>query len=214
MSRSDSVVLSYRCPACAGHIRTKVDLFALSGDLFRLKCNCGKSALSLTKEKDGRLTLEIPCLLCPTPHRFTVAPSLFSGGRLLTLSCPVSTLPVCLVGREEEITQAEEQDDKRLSELLQDADLSSLQEARERAAEREALPDRAVEDIVRFLLCELREDGKIRCNCKDEGDYTFEFLADSLLVWCKRCGATKMLPVSNELTAMAFLETDEIDLRG
>ena len=49
--------LAYRCPACGGVPTSIVGIFSLSAELFKLKCDCGGSALTIQKTNDGQLLL-------------------------------------------------------------------------------------------------------------------------------------------------------------
>ena len=71
-----------------------------------------------------------------------------------------------------------------------------------------------IEDVVRFMLTELAEEGDITCGCH-EGDtarYDFEFCGDSVRIFCRTCGYEKQIPMSSTLAANAFLHTDRLEL--
>ena len=38
-----------------------VGLFALKADMLKLKCECGKSEMSIVYGKDGKVRLTVPC---------------------------------------------------------------------------------------------------------------------------------------------------------
>ena len=44
--------LAYRCPHCGAVPTSMVGAFSLSGDLFKLKCSCGNSHLTVEKTND------------------------------------------------------------------------------------------------------------------------------------------------------------------
>ena len=50
--------LAYRCPHCGAVPTSMVGAFSLSGDLFKLKCSCGNSHLTLEKTNDDKI---FPC---------------------------------------------------------------------------------------------------------------------------------------------------------
>ncbi len=205
--------IAYRCPHCGKTILSMVGIFALTGDLIKLKCDCGESELILTYQKDEKIRLSVPCFFCPRPHQYTLSPTVFFDRDLFTLECAYSGLDVCYIGKKDLVLQAAKDSDAQLAALLEEAGVPNFRSLYEEDEELEHDPQ--IESIVSLTIENLLEEKKITCNCADrtEQEIHFEFLADSLLVYCKHCGATKMLPVSNMTTALAFLESDQIDLR-
>ena len=65
--------VAYRCPACGAGVMSAVGIFALSAEMIKLKCTCGKSELKIIYNRDGTVRLTVPCLLCAQPHTFTDA---------------------------------------------------------------------------------------------------------------------------------------------
>ena len=45
--------LAYRCPACGGVPTSVVGIFSLNAELFKLKCDCGGSHMTVQKTEDG-----------------------------------------------------------------------------------------------------------------------------------------------------------------
>jgi hypothetical protein len=206
--------IAYRCPYCGKTILGMVGIFTLSGDLIKLKCDCGQSEMTIAYQKDEKIRLTVPCFFCPRPHQYTLTPSVFFGRELFTLECAYSALDVCYIGQKDLVLKAAQEADKQLEALLKQAGVPNFRSLYEEEEE-EIEYDPQIESIVALTIENLLEETKIDCNCalREEQEIHYEFLADSLLVYCKHCGATKMLPVSNMTTAMAFLETDRIDLR-
>ena len=89
--------IAYRCPHCGAGIMSAVGFFSLSGDMLKLKCDCGESELIIQRSRDGKIRLTVPCILCSKPHQYTVSSSLFFGRELFTLSCPYSDLNACFI---------------------------------------------------------------------------------------------------------------------
>ena len=80
-------VISYRCPHCGKNILSVVGIFALSGDLMKLKCDCGESELVIERTKEGKIRLTVPCFLCPKPHIYSVSSDLLFARELFSLGC-------------------------------------------------------------------------------------------------------------------------------
>ena len=50
--KSKETTVAYRCPVCGKNIISVVGIFMLSGDLIKLKCDCGVSELTITSNSD------------------------------------------------------------------------------------------------------------------------------------------------------------------
>ena len=77
--KAKQTTVAYRCPHCGKGVLSAVDIFSLGGDMLKLKCECGESAMTVVKgaNNEGKLRLTVPCLFCPTPHNFTVSSKVF-----------------------------------------------------------------------------------------------------------------------------------------
>ena len=49
--------IAYRCPHCGSGILAMVGVFALSGDMIKLKCTCGCSELVMQKAEEEKIRL-------------------------------------------------------------------------------------------------------------------------------------------------------------
>jgi hypothetical protein len=158
-------VIAYRCPDCGSGIMSVVGAFALSGDLIKLKCSCGKSELHISRTSDKKLRITVPCLVCPKPHNYVIGQNtFFSREGVFTLSCTVSGLPLCFIGTKEGVSESLEEATRELNELLKDAGLDTLDEIREKSETSDPF-DASIDDIIRYTICELEDEGKIKCKC-------------------------------------------------
>ena len=215
--------MAYRCPVCGKFIFGIVGLFTLSGDLIKLKCDCGGSEATLVYTSDRKLRITLPCLFCPTPHTYLLSSGAFFDRELLALSCTYSGMDICFIGQTDRVSQAAHEADEELVDLLEDAgfdDLGSFLagrnslEGEDNVDEDYRMDYAQIEEIVRFMLVELAEEGDISCGCC-EGDtarYDFEFCGDAVRVFCHTCGFETMLPMSSTLAANAFLHADSLTL--
>lgn len=211
IEKSETTV-AYRCPHCGCGIMSMVGVFRLNADRLVLKCQCGHSEMSMTRSSDGKVRIEVPCLICAAPHNFTVNDSLFFSQKLFLLPCHVSGLDVCFIGGQSEVSEALEASGIELKRMLDEAGISEL-EVFHREDEEKALPDAHVYDIVNFVVRELEYDHKIHCDC-ETGPYGVFFSDDgeSLVVACENCGATKTFRADSISAATDFLNIDEITL--
>ena len=203
--------LAYRCPHCGCGVIGLVGSFALSGGrLYKLKCACGQSSLSITESSERTLRVSVPCLLCSSEHTYLVSPTLFYGRDLFLLNCSYSDLDICFIGTEEKVREALTQNEATLREMFADAGLSSL--SRMAGEKPPALPDAEVLEIIRFLVRDLEDEGKIDCPCHN-GEYELDLTEEGVLIVCRNCGGRYLCPVGSVEAAQDFLSCDRICLR-
>ena len=190
--------VAYRCPVCGTGVISAVGMFSLSADMIKLKCTCGKSEMTMVYTPDKKVRLSVPCLLCPKPHNFVVSQSIFFGRDLFLLPCPYSDLNICFMGEMNHVK----------AELAR-SELELLHKQEE-----ELLPDPQILDIIMFVIHDLEAEGKIFCKCAnhEDGEYDCQMMEDGILVFCKKCGASHVVPVNNLLGAQAFLDCDSLHL--
>ncbi len=208
--------LAYRCPRCGGGVLGICGDFALAGGrMMKLKCPCGESALTAVGANDNKIRLTVPCLLCNGDHHYLVSESVFYGRELFLLNCAYSNLDICFVGDEASVKKALDNNEKELSRLFAEAGLSSLSHLHAESEEEQeyALPDTQVLDIIRFLVRDLEDEGKIDCPCHN-GEYEVELTNRGVRVFCLNCEGEYMFPVNSIEAAQDFLSVDRIILEG
>ena len=202
--------LAYRCPSCGGVPTSVVGIFSLSGQLFKLKCDCGGSHMTVEKTSDDKLRLTVPCVACPHPHSYLLSKNVFFESESFIIGCSTCGVDICFLGTDEKVKEAIEYSNKELATMLGDYSLEKLKGNKSS----QAPFDPQIMDIVRFVINDLNEEGKIYCNCKEnEGDYVVDILEDFVSVKCKKCGAGAIIPTDSTIAAYDFLNTDSITLK-
>lgn len=204
--------LAYRCPHCGAGIMSAVGIFALGGDMLKLKCTCGKSELTAVLSKDGKVRLTVPCILCATPHNYTLSSSVFFGKDLFTLPCPYTDFNVAFLGEANAVKAELARTELELLDLMEESGLKDFETAHSDEA---SLSDPQIRDIVMFVIQDLDAEGKIFCKCAKEENgrqYDAEILEDGVRVTCRKCAATRLIPTDSRLGAHAFLNADALYL--
>jgi hypothetical protein len=232
-----STSVAYRCPACGSGIMSAVDVFRLAADRVRLKCSnpdCtsvkskdsesprDNAALDITLASDGSVRLSVPCIFCGKPHVFNVNPSLFYGKDIFMLPCPYSGINICFMGEANHVKAELARNELELLDMLEENGIESF---RNLDADEAALPDPQIMEIVTFVIHDLDAEGKIYCKCppkaplpdgvlpgEEEGRYEAQVLEGGILVTCRDCGASRVIPTDSLLGAHAFLNCDSLKL--
>ncbi|MBQ9510647.1 MAG: hypothetical protein IJR55_03015 [Clostridia bacterium] len=204
------IMMAYRCPQCATTVKSAVGVLDLSGDLLKLKCSCGGSEMHITKTSDGKYRFTVPCLFCGNDHSFVISRNTLVAKELFTVPCSYAGVDILFIGDEEKVSDAINESDKQLSELLEE---NELEELREQNKNDEAYGDAHLQDLIIFTLRELNEDGQITCACKDGGEYVCEPNPDSVRVYCKKCGYERNIAChEGSLSAHILFDCDTFPL--
>jgi hypothetical protein len=186
--------------------------------MIKLKCRCGKSEMTVTYTSDRKIRLNVPCLICPSSHNYVISSNTFFEKDTFTLTCNFTGIDVCFIGTPDGVSAALRKSEAEITRMLKDAgidDFDTLKKNTESEHTSLLLNDPQIEDIVRFMLVELEEEGKIFCECEDKRDcmYDFEFDEDSIIIYCMSCGSSLKIPIENVSNANDFLHCDEIVLK-
>ncbi len=203
--------LAYRCPSCLGVPTSMVGAFSLSGDLFKLKCTCGNSHLSVEKTSDDKIRLTVPCLACPTPHTYVISKNVFFGSDIFVIPCSLSGIDICFIGKEKEVASAVIRSNDEIMKALGDTPIDSL--FKDSQENENDYTDPAVFDMITYVISDLCDEGKIYCRCPEgHGEYQANILKDSVEVKCKNCGASATIEARGTYDAERFLQADELRL--
>ena len=190
-----------------------VDAFKLSADMVKLKCTCGKSEMSIVSSQDEKIRLTVPCMLCATPHIFTVNSSLFYGKDIFSLCCPyASDFPLAFFGEMNLVKAELARSELALLDMMEKNGLTPPEEMID---DEDVLPDPQILDIVMFVINDMDAEGKIYCKCSTDDNgraYEAEITPEGVCVSCKKCGASRVIPTDSRLSAHAFLNADALYL--
>ena len=211
--KSKQTTVAYRCPHCGAGIMSAVNLFALSADMVKLKCTCGRSEMAVVMSKtDRKVRLTVPCMVCPNPHTFTLSESLFFEKELFTMQCPYSDIEVACIGEINQVKAELARSELELLDMMEQSGIENFDACHE---DEETLTDPQILDIVMFVINDLDAEGKIFCKCgqEDEGrEYDATVTDEGVCVSCRKCAASRLIPTDSRLGAHAFLNADALYL--
>ncbi len=136
---------------------------------------------------------------------------------MFRLGCTYTGLDICFIGGKDNVLEALKENESMLLGMFEEAGVTSL-DALHKEDNFDDADDPFVDDVIRFMLAELKEEGGIHCNC-DGGEipsYNFEFVApdyENIRVYCETCGAEVIIPMTSAVYAEAFLNVDELYLK-
>lgn len=207
---------AYRCPHCGATVFSLIGIFALSGDMLKLRCSCGKSETIMNYTSDKKIRITVPCIACPKPHYFTLGQNSFFAREsgVFRLPCPYTGIDIAFIGKKDDVSAAVEKSNDDLLALLKESGMQDLSQMRGEEEEDELLSENPLlDDVVFFTLKDLEAEGAIHCNCQDEvGEYTYRLHHGRVTVECEKCGAMATLPMSGVNSADSFLSLDSLTL--
>lgn len=214
--------VGYRCPVCGSHVVSVVGVFALSGDLIRLKCQCGQSEMIIEYTTSGKIRLTVPCTICPHDHIYTINSTSFFDRDLFTIQCALTSVDICFIGKKDKVLKDMKRSDKELLEMLAENGLDDFDEFEKmRGGDTTGSggfsdSGNTLFDMCNFMLKELSAEGDIVCRCGgSEDSYGFELLndeEDSVRFFCRDCGAAAVYPAKELFYSDGSFKTDKIYL--
>ncbi len=200
--------LAYRCPHCGSVPTSMVGAFSLSGNLFKLKCSCGESVLTVEKIEGDKLRLTVPCVVCPKPHSYIISNNVFFGSDIFVIPCSLSGIDICFIGGERAVADAVLRSNEEIMKSLGEAGIDEFQ------SEAKNDYDPALFDMVSYVISDLCEEGKIFCLCKEgEGEFLATVDNGCVRVECKKCGASTKIELRDSEAAHEFLGKTELHLK-
>lgn len=202
--------VAYRCPKCGAGVMSVVGLFNLCADMVKLKCDCGESEMAVVYGKDSKVSFTVPCMFCPKPHQYTVNSSLFFSKDLFTLSCHYTGINIAMMGETNAVKAELARTELELLDILEKSGIAGFDEIKGE----QTISDPQVLEILLYVIKELDEEGRIRCRCDADAEHEYEidFLKTSMLITCKKCGASREIPTQSLIDAHEFLNADELIL--
>ncbi|MBQ9744563.1 MAG: hypothetical protein IJW19_05500 [Clostridia bacterium] len=202
--------LAYRCPACGGVVTSMVGAFSLSGKMFRLKCSCGGSHMTVEKTNDGKMRLIVPCMVCSTDHSYIISNEVFFDSDVFVIGCALSGIDICFIGKDKNVEDAILRSNEEIIEMVGDGNLSSIKNTEKDLS---ALSDPQITEIIKYVINDLADEGKIYCDCNDDGDFICDIYDEHVTLRCSKCGCKKDIPTNSVISAHDFLEASELHLK-
>ena len=165
-----NTTIAYRCPTCGQAVKSMVGVFALSGDMIKLKCPKFDSEMKLTYTSDGKIRLSVPCFVCDTEHEFILSKESILNRPLTMLACPYSGMDICFIGTKENVEEQLQRAEEELYDLLEENDALDYFDNGEEEYDGKVAPDLSLLPMISTVAKELLYEGKIHCSCKEKQD--------------------------------------------
>jgi len=205
----NNISMAYRCASCGKTIYGMTGALALSGDMIRLKCDCGESDLTMKNIPESKLRVSVPCIFCQKDHTFVISKSLLYSKDLFTYPCPYTGIDITFFGKKDKVDEAVKESDESLTELLTDEEREAL-EAMESGDFPES--DEHIRDMIFFTLNEIAYEHGIKCECGEPQGIDIFDGEDYVEISCKTCGCKKRFYCVSDIQTNELFEADSITL--
>ena len=124
---SRETCIAYRCPYCGSGVKSLVGVFSLSGEMKKLKCDCGASELTINLTNDGKLRITVPCMFCDKEHSFVISSKMFFDRDLFVYPCPYSGIDIVFIGKVDAVEKALDSSEEELKKILKENGIDDLE---------------------------------------------------------------------------------------
>lgn len=231
----DKITIAYRCPDCGVAMIGEINIFALMSGETNLRCSCGESVMTINyiKSRDT-VSLNVPCVACPTSHPYQISAKTFRESDLFILQCSATGLDVCFIGDKARVIKAVDDNTIELQKLMEFADNdtddgidlfhnfhedgcdcdecnSNSDNPHNADNDEYEYADAVVTSQMLFIIKELHDTGKIKCNC-DESDFMIDVGFDTIEISCDKCQSRKILRSRTDSDIIELAGVDELIL--
>ncbi|MBQ9545349.1 MAG: hypothetical protein IJV00_09505 [Clostridia bacterium] len=194
------VTASFRCPFCAQSSFIEISKEELDASpVWSAVSECGHCSLIIEKDKD-KYKINVPCVACSTPHRFTVGARMLFDRDSLMLQCPASGIDCFFVSDGETARALMEESDGEIARIIDlhgNFDTDSTVEDVLRGSGDMAIDSTGADEVefynpeiaadMLFLIKDMAFDSKIGCSCGNKNvDMTLK--SDAIKFFCPKCG--------------------------
>jgi len=166
--------------------------------------------MTVEKTNDGKMRLIVPCLVCANTHSYIISNEVFFDSDVFIIGCSMSGVDICFIGKEKPVEDAILRSNEEIIEMVGGGDLASI---RNEEKDHFALSDPQIVDIVKYVINELQDEGKIYCDCDGNGDYVSDIYDDHITLRCTVCGKSADIDTNSVIKAHDFLESDSLTLK-
>lgn len=219
MNELKKTYIAYRCPECGSAIDFFINIFQLSGKGFEMSCpNCHGSKMHITRSADSKVRLNVPCLVCPHPHPYTLSDDIFFGKELFALQCSFTGMDICFMGDEALVIEAMRDNEELLSQMMEEDSFDdgdeNTAEIRKATSKKSQFENSFIMFDILTIIKDLIVDEAISCKCDKtlQNNLSVSLSEKDVKITCKKCGASITVPTCTERDLNNAIDMEEIVL--
>ena len=149
-------------------------------------------------------------MVCSSDHSYIISNEVFFDSDVFVIGCAMSGIDICFIGKDKMVEDAILRSNEEIIEMVGDGNLSSIKNMEK---DRSDLSDPQITEIIKYVINDLADEGKIYCNCNDGGDFICDIYDEHITLRCSKCGCKKDIPTNSVISAHDFLEASELHLK-
>lgn len=220
MNQAKKTYIAYRCPECGNAIDFYINIFQLSGKGFEMSCpNCHLSKIQITRSNDSKIRLNVPCLVCPHPHPYTLSQDIFFGKELFALQCSFTGMDICFLGDEANVIEAMSDNEQLLSQMMEqdefDEDDQNITEIRKATSKKSQFENSFIMFDILTIIKDLIVEQAVSCKCgkPEQSNLSISLSEKDVKISCKKCGASATVPTCTERDLNNAIDMEELVLQ-
>ena len=219
------ITAGFRCPFCAQSSLVSFTKQQLDADpVWSAASGCGHCSLIIENERD-KYKINVPCVACSTPHRFTVGAKMLFERESLVLQCPASGIDCFFSSDEDTAKKLLAESDEEIMRILSlhgSFDTDATVEDVLRGSGDMAIDSSGADEVefynpqiasdMLFLIKDMAFDQKIGCACGNKNvDMTLK--SDEICFSCPKCGRRLSLYTRSTSDRARLEDMSEITLK-
>ena len=189
--------IAYRCARCGEITYGDFSLFEISGKKgISVHCACGESNISITSKSRTSYFVELSCVICDSPHRFSVTFDSLTKKDLSEFLCPDVSVGLAYIGKESAVKKAVMENERAIRDVIMACGL-------EHTGKNGILMLKALDKIQ-----DLSENDSLTCSCGSK-IIDIEVHEDEIVLECCLCGEKTIIDIS-EIRKKDFSKINKI----
>lgn len=176
--------IAYRCAACGEITYGDFSLFELSGKKgISVHCACGESNISITSDGRTSFNVELDCVICDSPHKYSLKFDTLAKRDCNDFQCPEVGVGLAFIGKNKSVNMAMEESEAMVGDVLMACGL-------EHTGKNGILMLKALDKIQ-----DLSENDNLKCHCGSRV-IDIEVRENEIVLKCCVCGTKSVIDIS------------------
>lgn len=195
-----NVTIAYKCSSCGTFEFFNLTIFNLAyKKQYVLKCKCGESYVTLTRESARDYSIGIPCIGCGNEHKYILSRKEILNRNINIFNCPEKGIQQCFLGNDEAVRKKVDMLEKEMDELISmfgyDNYFSNTQ---------------VMFDALNKIH-DIAEQGNLHCECGSD-NVELIMLPDKIKLVCCKCSGNEIISAASNEDLKDILTKSQIML--
>ncbi|MCX7747135.1 MAG: hypothetical protein N2645_09625 [Clostridia bacterium] len=193
-----NLTIAYKCAVCGAFEFFSLPLFKLiQKKEIKYSCKCTKTGITVFQESQRDVTIKMPCIGCGGEHTFILSRKDIICRAMNILYCPVTGVPQCFAGNDQEVRRKIDSLEKELDELIDMFGYESY------------FKNTQVMFDTLNKVHDIAEQGNLYCECGNN-DIELVLLPDKICLNCRKCAGKRIINAATNEDLKIILMQEQI----